>query len=921
MYSPPARQFAATGRILASSVIFFATCCLSSSAQAEVQVEAFAGAQMGVGRVTIDLPAGDSTSSVGDDRFTLREQSGRVLYPAAHRERERKILRRVLGIETPRELTIYFLFLGDAPLELDVYTPERVSLTVNPQRNNETYANLLNDWWEQYLRLYQRVHDTAEYPVGTQTYLTAMCASRLGREMPNLEGQLLRDQGKGGTTTGQILSDEAYRASVLRDLMLDRWAAESPSQPNQEPPAANLPLPSARLPVTTANPPANDAEIVLEPMASHVPAECFYVRFGTFSNYLWFRDFMKRWQGDLGNMLVLRSVRRNAATELSTRLCLKESTMGDMLGPQVIEDVAIVGMDPYIREGAAIGVLFQAKNSFLLSASFAQSRRNAVANHPRATDEQVEVAGQAVSFVSSPDGVLHSYYATDGQYHLVTTSRAMVERFYAAGKGEDPLSGVADFLAARQSIGIDRDDTVFVHLSAAFLSNLTSPAYRIELQRRLRAAEATKCVQLGTLVAAQEGFANESLDDLVHGGYLSESVVEATKLATADSPLADNLPTSCTPGEQRAYLQFVEATIEEAGALVPVTASVHRQPLPGGDAEQINVELNLQRYSTTNLAAWAKKLAAPAQIRLAPIAGDLISGEVVLQGMAGSGEAVHLFGGLRDGFVPLDLRGGSVSFATSALRAVEGYVGAWPKPQMLERLLGRPRGPFDNQGIAPAGGVGGLLDLWIRRADDFLLFSFKRNVLAEVGNQLAMVDAARPAQGWLTVHDLVGTQYEQVAAAYGYARSRQTSASASRFMNSLVEQLNTDPATANQLASELTGGEFVCPLGGEYVLVEVPGGVQAWTSSAMSPSNRFLLTEIPADYRFPVLEWFRGMTVELVRGEDSLQLAAQIVVSETRPAALAPPTAGPPPGEVAPPPEPQPSTATAPEELPAPAAD
>jgi len=919
MYSLQAKQFAGIRPILAWASVFFATFHGGSSgAQAEVQVEAYAGAQMGVGRVTIDLPAGGAAAPLGDDRFTIREQSGRVLYPAAQRQRERKILRRVLGIEAPRKLTIYFLFLGDAPLELDVYAPERVSLTANPQNNSETYAKLLNSWWEEYLSLYQRVHDNAEYPVGAQTYLTAMWAHRLGREMPDLDGQLLRDQGKGGTTTGQVLPDEAYRATVLRDLMLNRFVEPSTEEASEQSTNASEPLPTAQLPVATAAPPATDAEIAIEPIASHVPSECFYVRFGTFSNYLWFRNFMKRWRGDLGNMLVLRSIRRDAGAAITDKLCLKESGMADMLGPQVIEDVAIVGMDPYVREGAAIGVLFQAKNSFLLSASFTQTRSSAVADHAEATNEQVQVAGHAVSFVSSPDGVLHSYYATDGKYHLVTTSRAMVERFFEAGAGESPLASANDFLASRESIGIARDDTVFVHLSSAFLSNLTSPAYRIELQRRLRAAEATRCVQLATLVAAQEGFANESLDDLVHGGYLTDSVVEATKLAPATSPMSDNLPENCTPAEREAYLRFVEATTAEAGALVPLTACINRQPLPGDSAEQIDAEVNLQRYSTTNLASWAKKLAPPTPVRLAPIAGDLISGEVVLEGMMGGGEPVHLFGGLRDGLVPLDLRGGSLSFATSALQAVEGYVGAWPKPQMLERLLGRPRGPYDNQGIARAGGVGGLLNLWTRRADDFLLFSFKRNVLAEVGNQLAMVDAARPAQAWLTVRDLVGTQYEQAAAAYGFARSRQTSASGSRFMNSLVEQLNVDPVTAGQLASELAEGEFVCPLGGDYVLVEVPGGVQAWTSSAMSPSNQFLLTEIPPDYRFPVLEWFRGMTAELVRGDDSLRLSAQLIVSETRPSGspLQQPAS-----EMAPPPEPQPTESLTTEELPAPAAD
>ncbi len=64
-----------------------------------------------------------------------------------------------------------------------------------------------------------------------------------------------------------------------------------------------------------------------------------------------------------------------------------------------------------------------------------------------------------------------------------------------------------------------------------------------------------------------------------------------------------------------------------------------------------------------------------------------------------------------------------------------------PRPHLLDRFLGGPTGPFDNDGIARNNR---LFDLWLRRADDFFLFSFKRDVLLEVGQQLAMVEAERP---------------------------------------------------------------------------------------------------------------------------------------------------------------------------------
>src|SRR5690606_11376673 len=251
-----------------------------------------------------------------------------------------------------------------------------------------------DEWWEAYVKLYQRVHNDAEYPVGVQTYLTSLWAQRLVRQMPMLEGSLLREQGQGGTVAIKLLADAAYRAQVLRNLMLGRMddAGEM------------VPLPPHGVRVTGLTAP--QAEVEVETIATHVPEECFYIRFGTFTNYLWFRDFMARWKGDLGNMLFLRSIRRSTSDLVSKQIALKETELARILGPQVISDVAIVGTDPYVGDGAAIGLIFQAKNNFLLAADFNKKRAAAQKEHDDATIETVEIAGHKVSYLSTPDGTL-----------------------------------------------------------------------------------------------------------------------------------------------------------------------------------------------------------------------------------------------------------------------------------------------------------------------------------------------------------------------------------------------------------------------------------------------------------------------------------------------------------------------------------
>ena len=47
------------------------------------------------------------------------------------------------------------------------------------------------------------------------------------------------------------------------------------------------------------------------------------------------------------------------------QLALEQGVLAELLGPQAIADVAMLGMDTFTREGAAIGAIFEAKNRLL----------------------------------------------------------------------------------------------------------------------------------------------------------------------------------------------------------------------------------------------------------------------------------------------------------------------------------------------------------------------------------------------------------------------------------------------------------------------------------------------------------------------------------------------------------------------------
>jgi hypothetical protein len=65
-------------------------------------------------------------------------------------------------------------------------------------------------------------------------------------------------------------------------------------------------------------------------------------------------------------------------------------------------------------------------------------------------------------------------------------------------------------------------------------------------------------------------------------------------------------------------------------------------------------------------------------------------------------------------------------------------------------------------------------------------------------------------------------------------------------------------------------GKFVCPLGGTYELTDVAGGAPMWTSNAIAPQNRFLMTAPPEDYELALLSWFRGLRAEARLEDDEI---------------------------------------------------
>ncbi|MCG8450744.1 MAG: hypothetical protein MI725_14335 [Pirellulales bacterium] len=857
------------------------------SSIAASQSEAYAGEPFGVGRVTVDVLRGQAVLPLSDERFTLMENSGRVMYPVLKEETARRLLRQLLDIETPRQVTIYYLFQGNEPFDLSVFAPNEQGLHVQPLQDEAAHSRLLDEWWQQLTRRQNRLQKDPAYPPIAENFVTATMARRLHRSLPEPKGGFLPWNKKKDSVLSELFLGEGYQLRVDQQMLID--------DPALAPPLAPLPQP---IHWTEADISEKQLEgVAVEPLALHVPAECFYLRFGNFGNYFWFRELNQKWQGDLGNMIFRRGILKQSGKRVQQQLSLRENALAKILGPQVISDAALIGFDPYITQGAAIGILFQAKNNFLVSQDMMNQRRASLQKFPDAEETTVKIAGHDVSLVATPDGRVRSYYVQQDDFHLVTTSAKLVERFIEAGQGERSLGTLPTFLQARKQLPLERGDAIFAFLSEKFFQNLCSPQYRVETVRRLRSFRQRHLLELARFAAGVERSAAVSPEELIEADLLPTGFgmrVDNSQLVEGKEGYLDNvrgapgffLPVAdvdvpfASPAELAEYESFARRFQQEVGQLPPLAVGVQRVSNEETAGETMCMDVWATQLASTKLAALTDALGEPAEQQLRPIEGDVLAAEAVLDIpvplVGGESQPHHLFGALRDFRSPLVVRGGAVLPGAMPAELVRGYLGAWPRPGILEMLLGsaRPNGNLPER----AGD-----QLWQAQQDEFLLISFKPDVVEQVLPQLAFEPAQRPAQVRMRLKDLTGTLMAENVSALGYMRSRETSVAASRLMNSLANQLQVPRPDCREVAQRLVDGRFTCALGGEYQLYAPERGLEVWLSSALPEENRFLLTEVPPDFELPLLTWFRGLQGDLEVTEQELRVHLEI---EMTPAAL-----------------------------------
>ncbi|MFI4877027.1 MAG: hypothetical protein ACIALR_16865 [Blastopirellula sp. JB062] len=839
---------------------------------------ALTGTPFGVGQITVSLQRSDFGDPVDSHGFSIHEIDNRIFYPAFEKKRVLGFLQALAGIDDvtpPQRLTVYFLFTGSEPLDITVSspTPQRFRITPTAPPHPSMLTAMQMRWWREYHANLREQKEWANYPMVMETYMTAMLSRRLGLPAPPLSRSDLedRDAFSPEQSVFVLLNSDKVRAAEMRSVMLD----ESITAP------ADLPVPQP-IHWTEIVAPRPATEVPIEPLAKMVPADCFYVRFGKLSNYLWFNNLMKENGGDLGMMISNRGVKLGLNEVVQKQLALKQSELSELFGDAVVADVAMIGRDAYTREGAAFGLIFQAKNNDLLANDIVSNRKEALRRNKKlgAKFETIEYAGQKISALTTPDNKIRSFYVRRGDYHLVTSSRTIAERFVTLNSDVDSLGATAEFLQARIMLPLKREDTIFCYMSSQFFQGLYSPQYRIELRRRLRATTEIELLKMARAAAMNEGHVDLSQEALIAAGFLPTAFgrrADGSHIVEVDGvlrdslrgapgaflPIADVPVTQVNAAEARDFERVREYHVTHWSQMDPLMAGIYRFKLDDQGTERLTIDARMSPFVEAKYGMLTDRLGPPIKRQIAPAARDVAMLQMVLRGEFDN-QLYHYALGLQDVPFPIDnYTSGGILNTLRMMQSTPGYLTAWPKPGLLDRIpvIGALATP-DQYGYTQFP-----LGLWRREFNGFSTLSFHFDILRNVTPQLALAEDEHPAQVRLHIGDISDAEVTPLANAMAQSWAKRGSLGSARLFHAVSTQLGVPPEKAKDFAEDLLALQFVCPLEGTYELTgEAPA--QRWQSTAWGDEK----LEFEANF----LKWFRGLNARVNMGEGQVVLNAEL---------------------------------------------
>jgi hypothetical protein len=263
-------------------------------------------------------------------------------------------------------------------------------------------------------------------------------------------------------------------------------------------------------------------------LARSVPEDFYFAEFRALTSLLDAFDAGDLWGSHLSNQAFRDTATLDVGERLKRQLAAETDPRTRPFYDLVVEEVAVTGSDPFVREGSDVTLLFRVKQPLLFRGRMDGFLEEAAKARPDARRETGEYLGVEYVQLQTPerDVSVVSAYPEPG-LHIRSNSPAAFRRVVEALKGRDAagravrrLGDASEFAYIRTLMprGDAREDG-FVYLSDPFVRRLVGPVLKLTERRRLLCYNHLRMIgHAALLYRTERGRAPVSLEELKESG-------------------------------------------------------------------------------------------------------------------------------------------------------------------------------------------------------------------------------------------------------------------------------------------------------------------------------------------------------------------------------------------------------------------
>jgi hypothetical protein len=236
----------------------------------------------------------------------------------------------------------------------------------------------------------------------------------------------------------------------------------------------------------------------LDPLSHAIPHDQHAIFFTSFAAMVRFADEAAEQGTPILRLAEPQGIDAMVRERYETQLGLSLDGLAELIGPQLIETVALTGGDPYFRTGTDVAVMFTSKRMLALRTLLQLQTRLSAQKDPTAKPTEGKLAGGTLyTGMKSDDNRIRSYVAVVGETAVVSNSLFQLGRIEAVIQGKaKALASLDEYHYFRNRYPLSQgEESGLLIITDATIRRWCSPKWRIATSRRTRAAAALLDVQ------------------------------------------------------------------------------------------------------------------------------------------------------------------------------------------------------------------------------------------------------------------------------------------------------------------------------------------------------------------------------------------------------------------------------------------